>query len=37
MAGPVAELPFSGACTALITPFYEGKLDEAAFIKLVNS
>ena len=36
MAGPVAELPFSGACTALITTFLYGKLDEAAFIKLVQ-
>lgn len=36
MAGPVSHLPFSGANTALITPFRNGAVDLAAFEKLVD-
>ena len=36
MAGPVSHLPFSGANTALITPFRDGAVDLAAFEKLVD-
>ena len=36
MSPAILDTLFSGSCTALVTPFHDGQLDEGAFCKLVE-